>query len=365
MRLLVILHESFGANGGIAKFNRDLLTSFADWPAVERLQAIQKAPVPPGTAVPERLELHSTGGKLGMGLDLARLLAAPGRVDAVICAHLYLLPYAWAARRRFRAPVAVTVHGIDAWEPTGRALTNRLAGRLDAVYSVSRLTLERLSAWSGLPPERGHLLPNSIDLERFTPGPPDPELVQRYGLAGKRVFMTLGRLPAGERYKGVDELIDVLPRLRQRFPDLVYLVAGDGDDRARLQAKAAERGLGDAVVFTGFVEEAEKTRLYRLADAFVLCGHGEGFGIVLLEAMACGIPAVASCRDGSREAVQDGRLGLLADPDDPDSLVEAVTAALQRPKGQRPEGLSDFAFPAFAARLRELVGRLVAQGRAS
>ncbi|SMF63169.1 Glycosyltransferase involved in cell wall bisynthesis [Tistlia consotensis] len=357
MRLLVILHESFGANGGIAKFNRDLLTALADWPAVGRLIVLQRDPLPPGTALPARIEMVAGGSKLRLGLAVLRCLLCCPRFDAILCGHLHLLPLAWLARLRFRAPLAAVVHGIDAWQPTGRSLSNALVARLDAVFSVSRLTLERLSAWSGLPGDRGRLLPNCIDLGRFTPGPPDAALAARYGLAGKRVVMTLGRLAAGERYKGVDELLAILPRLRLRHPDLVYLVAGDGPDRARLEAKAGDLGLAEAVVFAGFVAEADKASLYRLADAFVLCGHGEGFGIVLLEAMACGVPVVASLRDGSREAVADGRLGLLADPDDPDSLTAAVETALARPK-ERPDGLEVFSYPAFAGRVRDLVDDL-------
>lgn len=357
LRLLVVLHESFGAGGGIAKFNRDLLTALTDSPEVERLVVLQRDRPPPGTALPPRLTLVAGGGRLGLAAALLRRLLREPRFDAVLCGHLNLLPLAWLAHRRYRAPIAAVAHGIDAWKPTGRRLVDPLVRRLDAVFGVSRLTLERLSAWSGLPPGRGRLLPNCIDLERFTPGPPDPALAARYGLAGRRVVMSLGRLSPAERYKGVDELLEILPRLRARHPDLVYLVAGDGADRPRLEAKARALGVAEATVFAGFVEEREKAALYRLAAAFVLCGRGEGFGIVLLEAMACGVPVVASCRDASREAVQDGRLGLIADPDDPDGLAAAVEAALARPRG-RPEGLEDFAYPAFATRLRGLVGEL-------
>ncbi|MEX0758998.1 MAG: glycosyltransferase family 4 protein, partial [Tistlia sp.] len=306
MRLLVILHESFGANGGIAKFNRDLLTALAAWPAVEALLVVQRDAPPNGTPLPEGLTLIAGGGKAGLLLALLRCLLREGGFDLVLCGHLRLLPLAWLAQRRFRAPLAAVTHGIDAWQPTRHRLADRLVRRLDAVFGVSRLTLERLSAWSGLPPERGRLLPNTIDLDRFTPGPADPALAARLGVAGRRVVMTLGRLPAGGRDKGVEEMIAVLPRLLERHPDLVYLVAGDGPDRARLQARAEAKGVAGAVVFAGFVPEVEKAALYRLADAFVLCGHSEGFGIVLLEAMASGVPVVARCRAGSRGAVRGG-----------------------------------------------------------
>jgi glycosyltransferase involved in cell wall biosynthesis len=105
------------------------------------------------------------------------------------------------------------------------------------------------------------------------------------------------------------------------------------------------------VVFTGRVSESEKQDLYRLADVFAMPGRGEGFGFVFLEALACGVPVVASKLDGSREAVRDGMLGELCDPRDPSSLFDAIQAALAKPRGIVPEGLSYFDFPSFERRV--------------
>ena len=170
-------------------------------------------------------------------------------------------------------------------------------------------------------------------------------------VSGKRVRMTLGRLWTAQRHKGVDEVIEVMPSLIHQFPDLVYLVAGGGDDIARLRKKAAEFRVGERVIFTGLVDESEKADHYRLADAFALTGRGDGFGFVLLEAMACGIPAVASVLDGSQEALLDGEIGLLVNPDDNTSLLSGLSAALRQPKGI-PEGLAYFAYDRFCERLR-------------
>jgi glycosyltransferase involved in cell wall biosynthesis len=87
-------------------------------------------------------------------------------------------------------------------------------------------------------------------------------------------------------------------------------------------------------------------------------GRGEGFGFVFLEAMACGVPVVGSKLDGSREALRDGELGLLVDPDDSDALADAVLTALQQPKAV-PPGLEYFSFPRFAERLGEIVRKYV------
>jgi glycosyltransferase involved in cell wall biosynthesis len=107
------------------------------------------------------------------------------------------------------------------------------------------------------------------------------------------------------------------------------------------------------------VPEADKAAYYRLADAYVMPSRKEGFGFVFLEAMACGIPVIASRTDGSREAVRDGLLGALVDPDQPAELHQAIREALRKPRGVIPEGLAYFSFENFTRRVRELVDEVL------
>jgi len=182
-------------------------------------------------------------------------------------------------------------------------------------------------------------------------------LLTRYGLHGRKIIMTLARLPSFERYKGVDEVLEIMPSLIGAEPTLSYLVVGDGDDRSRLHAKARALGLEQRVVFAGLIDEKDKADHFRLADAFVMPGRGEGFGFVFLEALACGIPAVGSLVDGSREALRDGELGELVDPSSPHSIRAGIVRALAKPKGI-PEGLDYFSWPHFRLRLAAAVNSL-------
>jgi glycosyltransferase involved in cell wall biosynthesis len=113
--------------------------------------------------------------------------------------------------------------------------------------------------------------------------------------------------------------------------------------------------VADRVVFAGRVDEEEKADHYRLADVFVMPGRGEGFGIVYLEALACGIPVVGSVLDGSRDALLDGRLGVLVDPDDRADLVRGIREALTRPKGEVSPLLSEFSEERFAGRVHAIL----------
>src|SRR5262249_34590231 len=187
----------------------------------------------------------------------------------------------------------------------------------------------RFVQWSGIASARGFIIPNCVDLDRFQPSERDTVLISRYGLRGAIVMLTMGRLAASERYKGVDEVIEAMPRLLRQLPDLRYLVVGDGSDRTRLEAKARAHGLSEHVIFAGRIPEAEKVAHYNLADLYVMPSQGEGFGITLIEAAACGIPVVGSSIDGSRDALLDGELGRMVDPNKSDDLIQAIGEAIQ------------------------------------
>jgi glycosyltransferase involved in cell wall biosynthesis len=359
MRSLVLLHDAFGGFGGIAKFNRDLLSGLCSYPAMRAVTALPRHIPGPLEPMPPTREFAREGAR-GPAAYVATALrrGLTERFDLIVCAHINLLPLAFVAARRSRAPLVLVIHGIDAWTPPRGALARFLAARADFVLSVSEHTTRRFAAWSGIPSDRVLLLPNCVDLAAFTPGPRDPTLAARYGIAGRRVIMTLGRLVSRERAKGMDEVLEVLPALLAEQPDLTYLIAGDGPDRTRLEAKARELGIGERVVFCGRVAEAEKAAHYRLADAYVMPSRGEGFGIVLLEAMACGIPTMASLKDGGREALRDGALGILVDPDDAQYVKAGILECLRRPKGV-PPGLDYYSPAAFERRLHAHLDRIV------
>ena len=355
-RFLVLVTDAYGGRGGIAEFNRHMIDAMCSW---ERTAWVVAVPVRAETfsrqdVLPERLTYpaprRAGTGRIGFACRLLSAWRRHGPFDAVLCGHLFLLRSASAVQVFSGAPMAGIIHGIDAWSPPRRLTIRRLVPRLDRFVSVSEFTRRRFLEWSGLSPQSGTVIPNCVDLQRFTPAPPPADLIDAYGLHRRRVLLTVARLDADERYKGIDEVLDVMPDLLTEMPEITYLVVGDGTDLERLRGKARNMGLNDSVRFAGFVPEERKTDYYRLAHAFVMPGKGEGFGIVYLEAMACGIPVVASSADASREAVRNGQLGQLADPGDPASIRNAIRQALDAPRGERPKGLEYFSRKAFGQR---------------
>ena len=360
-RFLAFITDGFGGHGGIALYNRDLLQALCSNPACAGGVALPRHMPNPPEAMPRKLAFidSAAGGKLRYLAAALQQLRQDRSFDMVLCGHINLLPLAWLASRLFKVPLVLMIYGIDAWQPTKSRLANRLANQANWVVSISDITAQKFRGWARAGTQQLLVLPNAIHIEWYGPGAKNPALLRRYQLEGKTVLMTLGRLVSAERYKGFDEVLDVLPALARANPDLVYLIVGDGSDRSRLEAKVRTLGLGSHAVFAGLVPEAEKADHYRLADAYIMASRGEGFGFVLLEAMACGVPVVASKLDGGREAVRDGQLGMLVDPGDADGLKRAILDTLERPTGVVPEGLAYFAFPHFEARVHGLIGQVL------
>lgn len=358
-RIVFLVTDAFYGHGGIAKFNRDLLRaacSYSTGPEVVAYPRViachEREDLPPAL----QYETSVIGNKLKY---IRRVLIDTFRGrhwDLVVCGHINLLPIAWMISRVARAPLILIIHGIDAWTPTRRFWADILAQYVSIFVAVSETSKRRFSSWSGAEPERGFVLPNCVDLTRFSPQPKNRTLESRYDLQGKTVLLTLGRLAAFERYKGFDEVLDVLPTLVGEIPNVVYLIAGEGPDRQRLERKARSLGIADRVVFTGLVAETEKNDLYSLADAFVMPSRGEGFGIVLLEAMACGVPVVASLLDGGRDALLNGELGTLVDPTDLSDVRRGILQALRLPK-RVPHRLEHFSVQNYERRVHLLLDR--------
>ncbi|HLE57928.1 MAG TPA: glycosyltransferase family 4 protein, partial [Rhodothermia bacterium] len=227
MRILVLATDAYGGTGGIAQYMRDFIRAVANHPKTEDVTVIPRAiarepePLPEGvTHLP-----GFTGGKLRFTTGALRAAMLPPRFDWIVCGHVNLLPVAAAAAAVSGAKIILVVYGIEVWEPK-RRLARLLVSRVFAVISISSVTIERLQRWARLPADRTFILPNAIDLSRYTPGAKSEQLISRVSLHGRRVLLTVGRMDAAEQAKGFDEILDVMPGLVSEMPDLVYVAVG-------------------------------------------------------------------------------------------------------------------------------------------
>lgn len=209
------------------------------------------------------------------------------------------------------------------------------------VFAVSQFTAELVHRECGVPRERIRTIPNGVDPDAFRPAPRAPDLVERYGLQGKTVFLSVSRL---EDYKGVDRAIASLRQLAAERP-VRYLVCGQGPDLERLKAITRHYRMQDHVIFAGAIESERLADYYRLADCLLLLSREdweapnvEGFGLVFLEAAACGVPAIGGRSGGIPDAVVDGVTGWLVDPTDDAEIARALRACALEPEERRRRG---------------------------
>jgi phosphatidylinositol alpha-1,6-mannosyltransferase len=286
--ILALVTDAFGGRGGIAQYNRDFLGAIAPAGALRILP--RHAPEPVLGLPVGAVQAPARAGRLIYAIEAA-LDALRNRPALVFCGHLYMAPLAAMLALLVRARLVIQTHGIEAW-PRPSRWVRWAVERADLVLAVSRYTRAQVLCWAAIDPERVAVLPNTVG-PQFTPGDRNAAR-HRFHLGPERVLLTVGRLAASERYKGQDRVIAALPFLVARGQDVIYLIAGDGDDRGRLEALARETGVGDRVRFLGAVDATELPDLYRAADFFVMPSTGEGFGIAFLEALAAGTPVIGT-----------------------------------------------------------------------
>lgn len=359
-RILALVTDGYGVEGGIARYNADLMRALSQSEHIAEIVELPRFGQASATTPSKVRQIGPVPGRLQWSVRAGHL-ALRGRFDAIFCGHINAVPLAAGLAQATGARLWLQVHGIEAWEPRGRVI-RRCTEAADLVTSVSRFTRARLLAWAGITPERVRVLPNTVGPE-FTPLPRREDLVARHGLAGRKVIQTVGRLAAAEHYKGHDRVIRALPHVVAQHGRVSYLVVGSGDDRQRLEALARDVGVTDHIVFAGFVAAEELPDYFALADVYAMPSTGEGFGIVFLEAAACGLAVIGGSRDGSIDALADGCIGRAVDPDNAAELQSALVEALERSAGRdllQLNAVRRFRFENFARHVDDLVGDLVA-----
>lgn len=358
MRVLALVTDGFGGGGGIAQYNRDLLSALSSSATISQVLVLPRHGQACETELPAKVvQLAPSPTRLAWSARAARH-ALQWRPDVIFCGHINAAPLAAQLARMIARPLWIQAHGFEAWSDRGGLIRRALEGA-SLVTAVSRHTRARLLDWCDLAPRAVRVLPNTVSAN-YVPRPRRADLAARYGLSGRKVILTVGRLAAAERYKGHARIIDVLPAIARQVPEVAYLVVGTGDDLATLATQAAARGVRDRVIFAGTVPADELADHYALADVFAMPSTGEGFGIVFLEAAMMGLPAVGGSADGSVDALADGTIGRLVDPIDDTQLVAAILEALAGKQQRDTAAVHRFAGANFARHvdllLHELAG---------
>jgi phosphatidyl-myo-inositol dimannoside synthase len=329
MRLLYLVSD-FNLTGGKERYNRAWFEVLENAPGVEpKVVTLKKNTIP---------------AKLAFVLR-AIWNAGIYKPDFILSAHIHFTPLCLALKKALRIPYIVMAYGVEAWN-IKNAMIAHAVEKAHTVISISEYTKKKLISQIPTIQSRIVIIPPFVtDETRFTIKEKPKHLIEKHGTKGVKVILSVSRLYRTESPKGIERVIKALPLIKKEVPHIKYIVIGKGsknkklgDDRERLQKLASKLGVTNNLVLAGHIPDEELPHYYNLCDLFILPSKKEGFGIVFLEALACGKPVIAGNRDGSGEPLLNGEVGTLVNPD---SVEEITNATIKVLSGNAPNQLTD------------------------
>lgn len=261
-----------------------------------------------------------------------------------------------------KIPYVVAAHGLEYNKNKWAVIARNLNGAA-RVVPVSRFTADSLESM-GVDRGRIEVINNGATIHSVN----ELDVRARHGLQGKALLLTVGHLNIR---KGHDKVIEALPLIRKKVPNVHYLIVGEGPNRKRLEEQAGSAGLTDKVTFVGYVPDDELGAYYKASDLFIMLsrelpGNAEGFGIVYLEAGGLEKAVVAGRSGGTADAVIDGQTGVLVDPEDIGDVAAVVSELLLDPKKRERLGLNgkrrvaeEYTWDKVAKKVGDLLCRIV------
>ncbi|HJP64308.1 MAG TPA: glycosyltransferase family 4 protein [Mucilaginibacter sp.] len=338
-KIILLTLQTFSSTGGIQKMTRTLAHSlfhiskqqkwdFKLWSVYDSQYDLMRQYLNPEDFV------GFGRNKIRLGLDT---LGKATNADIVILSHVNLALLGFIIKMlNPKCQLWMVAHGIEVWRPL--TLVKRIFVRryCDKFICVSAFTRDQMMKWHNADPQKCIVLNNAVD--PFIKHPDEfekPEyLLNRYSLVpDNQVLFTLTRLASSEQYKGYEQVIKAVSRLKQRFPKIRYILSGqyDSTEETRIKELIKACDVEENVILTGFLNEKELADYFLLADLFVLPSKKEGFGIVFIEALACGLPVICGNADGSVDAIRNGELGTAINVNDLEELEKAIVTYLKKP----------------------------------
>jgi glycosyltransferase involved in cell wall biosynthesis len=283
-----------------------------------------------------RLDLSRTLGLSAAAARFAELVRLL-RAQKVQVLHIHLTGYhggRWAVLAAKFARISATICTIQIapHQPESRAVRAERGVMnlvVDRFIAVAQAPKRQLVDWAGLSGEKTAVIPNAVELQRYERVPEGARLEVRNQFGIPADAPLLGSLARLDPQKGLAHLLDAMPAVLARVPTVHLLLVGDGVLRASLEQQSRELGLTGCVHFAG--QQRDVPRYLTTFDIFVLPSLFEGLPLSILEAMAAGLPVVATAVDGTPEATEDGVTGYLVPPADPAALAAALAKLLEKP----------------------------------
>jgi phosphatidyl-myo-inositol dimannoside synthase len=360
-KILFLYLNAFSVTGGIEKFNKAFLKALRDI-SEEGTIKYNTLSAYDNEADQRYVNDDNYKGYEGRRISFAfKSVKDAFKADTVVLGHINLAPIGLMIKLLIpRIKLILIAHGVEVWEKLP-FLKNLFIKKTDLIFAVSSFTKNKIIEEQKIAEEKIKILYNTIDPFFKIPEKLEkPEyLLKRYNLAREtKILLTVGRISGKEGNKGYDKVINILPQVLNQHSSLVYILAGkyDENEKRRVMNLVDEKKLNDHFMLTGYIEDEELTDHYLLANIFVMPSTQEGFGIVFLEALACGLPVIAGNKDGSVDALMNAKIGKLVDPKNSQELSDAIIDLLNIPKFDYKDlVLENFGFDQFKKRLRTML----------
>lgn len=283
--------------------------------------------------------------------------------DTVLLSHVNLLPVGWVIKWLYpKKKLILMAHGIEVWNELPK-YKRKMLGKCDLIVSVSHFTAGVVMDKYLFPKKKLAVLNNCLDpfLSLGKEYRQNGSLRESLGYTKKeKIFFTLARISSKERYKGYDKVMEALAELKNNYPEVRYIIAGnyDNEEKDNITGYARELGVLDKVNVVGFVSDADLVSYFSMVDFYIMPSLKEGFGIVFIEAMFYGLPVIAGNRDGSVDALCGGDLGILVDPIDRDSVRNAMQKVLENKNKYVPNRdllLKEFSYDSYKYKLDQIL----------
>jgi phosphatidyl-myo-inositol dimannoside synthase len=364
-KLLFLTLNTFSATGGIEKVCRTAAKALHELTEVSR----DHLTVLSMHDQTEDLEPRYLPQKLFQGFNGRRFsfvfnAIVKGReADQVIISHINLLPVAYLIKQFSpHTKLNLIAHGIEVWNVLPR-WKRRMLQKVDLFLPVSEFTASKLKKVQDVPITKIIVLNNCLD--PYLEDKADPVKVQllkeKYGFEKDDfILFTLARLKSSEQYKGYDRVMEALAHLQSTHPYVKYMIVGgyDAQEKIRLDQIIEENNLTNKVVLTGYVPDEDLASHFQLSDAYIMPSKGEGFGIVFIEALYYRRPVIAGNIDGSVDALDNGRFGILVNPDNQKDIIAAIESVLSKKMSfipDRKEVIKKFGFEEYKEKWKNIM----------
>ena len=306
----------------------------------------------------------------GYGINKWRFIKetvlAGSKSNLVILSHINLLLAGWFIKKIApHTKIILLAHGIEIWYPLN-ARKKRMLKQCDKIIAVSNYTRNKIIEVHGLAEDKCVVLNNCLN--PFLPLPSlhkkSEALLNKFGFtASDKILMTLSRLSSKEKYKGYVKVIKAIAGLKEKYPNIKYLIAGRYDKREKvfLDTLINKLELQSTVIMPGYIKSEELEKCFAMCDLYIMPSSKEGFGIVFIEAMYYGLPVIAGNADGSADALLNGKLGQLVKPDDVEEISKAITNVIENKTSFIPDRkllLQHFSYEVYKEKLEGITSSM-------